>query len=127
MPIISHDDFSFTSGVSYPVNKVRGRKIVTQANGATASELWEQYQEPGGINNFHYHDVEELIVFLSGRSTVTIDGESCEVVAPCTLLIPPEAVHKIENTGEEDTHYLAFFSCVNPKIIWMQPLVLPDE
>lgn len=127
MPIISHDDSTFTTSSSYPVSKVRGRKIVTEESGATTTTLWEQHQAPGGINNFHHHDVEELVVFLSGRSTVTIDGATTEAVAPCTLLIPPGVVHKIENTGDEETHTLAFFPCVNPKVHWMQPLVLPDE
>ena len=39
----------FTKGVSYSWSKVRNRKRVTSAIGATASEFWEQYQEPGGV------------------------------------------------------------------------------
>ena len=57
---------------------------------------------------------------LEGRALVTIgDDEPRELVAPFTLFIPPGIVHRIENVGDVDTHYIAFFPKANPQTIYM--------
>ena len=76
MAIILDSDQPFTKGRSYPVSRIRGRKTITASVGAEQSEVWEQHQEPGGVINPHYHDVEETIVVLAGRASVTIGDDA---------------------------------------------------
>ena len=120
MAIILDSEQPFTKGKSFPISRIRGRKPITATVGAEQSEVWEQHQEPGGVINPHYHDVEETIMVLVGRALVTIgDDEPRELAAPFYLFIPPGIVHRIENVGGVDTHYIAFFPKANPQTIYM--------
>ncbi len=122
MAIILDSDQPFTKGRSYPVSRIRGRKTITASVGAEQSEVWEQHQEPGGVINPHYHDVEETIVVLAGRASVTIgDDAPRELSAPFSLFIPSGIVHRIENVGDTDTHSIAFFPKINPQTIYVEP------
>ena len=122
LTLVLDEEQEFTKGKSYLQSKVRNRKRVTEAVGATASEFWEQYQEPGGVIASHFHDTEETIVFLEGQLGVRIGDESPTLVnAPATLFIPEGVVHRIENVGTEDAHILAFFGKVGPKSTYTEP------
>ena len=120
---ILDEDQEFTKGKSYSQSKVRNRRRVTESVGATASELWEQHQEPGGVIASHFHDTEETIVFLKGQLEVKIGDESPTLVkAPAALFIPEGVVHRIETVGTEDAHILAFFGKVGPGSTYTEPL-----
>ncbi len=120
---ILDEEQPFTKGKSYAWSKVRNRKRVTKEVGATESEFWEQYQEPGGVIDAHFHDTEETIVFLNGQLQVRMGTEEqLDVVAPATLFIPQGVVHRIENVGEEDAHLMAFFGKAAPKSTYTEPL-----
>ena len=127
MPIIRHEDLPLGTGKSFSISRVHGRKVVTSDTGAQQSELWEQFQEPGGIINEHYHDVEEIITYLHGKVEVTIGGTLVQVEAPCTLFVPPLEVHSIRNIGNENTHSLVYFSASGPMTTWVDPIEFSDD
>ena len=87
MAILKHDDLPLNVSRSYEISKIKGREIVTEEVGAKTCEVWEQFQDSGGIINPHYHEVEETITLLRGQVEVTMDGETTEVKAPVTLFI----------------------------------------
>lgn len=117
MPIIHHNDLPLGKSKIYDHSKIQGRKIVTEETGAKTSEVWEQFQGPGGVIN-HHHEVEETITLIRGRIEVTMEGETQIVDAPATLFIPPKTVHCIRNVGDEDMHILAFFPTLKPAVVY---------
>ena len=60
-------------------------------------EVWLQTMAPGAGSPVHRHACEEVILVLSGSGEVTIDDEVDD--ADSTLIIPPNAVHQIVNSG----------------------------
>lgn len=61
----------------------------------------------GGATTEHYHRVtEELYYLTAGRGRLRIDGEVREVRPGDCAVIPPGAVHKIWNTGDEPLRLL---------------------
>ena len=121
MAILKHDDLPLNVSRSYETSGIKGRKIVTREAGSKTCEVWEQFQDSGGLINPHYHEVEEIITILRGTVEVMIDGEPKEVEAPVTLFIPEKVVHSIRNVGDKTTHVLAFFPCLDPEVIYVKP------
>lgn len=56
----------------------------------------------GGATTAHYHRLtEELYLVTAGRGLLVIDGEERPVAVGDCALIPPGAIHKIFNVGED--------------------------
>jgi mannose-6-phosphate isomerase-like protein (cupin superfamily) len=55
----------------------------------------------GATTAHHHHLTEELYLVTSGTGRLVIDGEEREVGEGDCALIPPGAVHKLFNTGEQ--------------------------
>ena len=95
-------------------------RIITQANGSGACELWEQPLEPGDIIPMHYHLIEETITFFNGTISVILDGTNYEINADrdgtSSILLPSHLHHEIRNIGAKATNMLAFFPAINPQI-----------
>jgi len=64
-------------------------------------EVWVQTIVPGAETPVHRHDCEEVIIILSGRGVCESEGKTHAFGANSALVIPPNAVHQIINTGEE--------------------------
>lgn len=66
------------------------------------------YLQPGEDCGQHStNSREELLVFLSGRGQLLVDGEgSLEVGEGRVSYIPPHTVHNIKNTGSEPLIYI---------------------
>lgn len=61
----------------------------------------------GGATTEHYHRVtEELYFFTAGRGRLRVDSEEREVRAGDCVVLPPGAVHKLWNTGDEPLRLL---------------------
>lgn len=117
MTIISHQDIPLKIGIGTR-SRLPSHKIVTAEAGARHCELWEQFMEPGGEIPVHYHEVEEIITFLSGRVTVTIGEETTVVDADASVFIPPNVLHGFRNDGSETVRLLAFFPTSNPETLY---------
>jgi mannose-6-phosphate isomerase-like protein (cupin superfamily) len=66
-----------------------------------AQSLAEATVPAGGTTIRHLHRVtEELYAFTEGLGEMELDGETFEVRAGDTVVIPPGAPHGLRNTGE---------------------------
>ena len=57
----------------------------------------------------HRHDVDELVVVVSGAGTYSLDGEAHTVEPGDVVFIPAGAVHGTINSGDEVLHLHAVF------------------
>jgi mannose-6-phosphate isomerase-like protein (cupin superfamily) len=84
--------------------------LAGQKDGLKGTEVWMQTIEPGGETPVHYHDCEEVIVILQGSGRVSIEGKNTGFGPNTTLIIPPEEVHQVVNSGNEVVFLIAAFS-----------------
>ncbi|MDE0735915.1 MAG: cupin domain-containing protein [Pirellulaceae bacterium] len=111
MPTFLHDALPM-----HTVPRIRTRILVGDESGAETTTIWEQWIEEGGHIPLHYHEVEEVLVILSGSLVVTL-GETTEAVTgPATIVVPPRQLHGVEFSGEKPVHLLAFFPVKDPQI-----------
>ena len=67
--------------------------------------------KPGEITYNHKLKTSEVYYILKGKGLMFIDGEQEEVNVGMAVYIPPNALQKIKNTGEDD---LVFLCIVDP-------------
>ena len=79
--------------------------------------MWEQWIESGGYIPLHYHQVEEVLVFLAGEIVLTLSEQTTVVRAPATVVIPAGATHGLRPAGSTRVHLLAFFPTTSPRIM----------
>ena len=79
-------------------------------------EVWMQTITGESATPAHKHNCEEVIVILKGKGECLCEGRSFEFETNETLLIPPNAVHQIINTGKEDLNILATLS-MSPVVV----------
>ncbi len=75
------------------------RTFAGPEHGMKNLEVWGQVIEAGAATPVHRHACEEAIVILEGSGTLTIEGKAAEFGPNSTLIIPPDAIHQIANTG----------------------------
>ena len=80
--------------------------VATPSHGATAISIVRQRVQPGGGNPPHTHDQEEAMTLLSGTVTLMVAGESVELAAGDTAIVPTNTPHQISNTGSEPAEWL---------------------
>jgi mannose-6-phosphate isomerase-like protein (cupin superfamily) len=69
--------------------------------------LAEATVPPGGATAEHYHRLSEELYFLtSGTGRLRVGDEERDVGAGECILIPPGAIHKLVNTGDEPLRLL---------------------
>lgn len=86
------------------------RTLAGSQDGMKQMEVWMQTIAPGAETPMHRHDCEEVIVVLAGSGTCEINGETRTFGAGSTIMVPPNAVHRIANTGREDLQLVAGLS-----------------
>ena len=98
-----------------------------QHDGLWSTEVWMQTVEPGVLTPVHYHDCEEVIIVLRGSGQLSIDGKVIEFGPNSTLIIPPDIVHQLANSGTEEILLIASFSSTPTKVFTPdgEELVLP--
>jgi len=112
MSIVRLDDLSI-----HAVPRIKTHVHAGVNSGATETAVWEQWIEPDGYIPLHYHDVEEVLVFLEGEIALTLSEETTIIQAPATVVIPAEQVHGLCPVGSTSIHLLVFFPTSSPKII----------
>ena len=101
--------------------------LASHKDGLQNAEVWMQTVQSGGETPIHYHDCEEVIVILKGSGQISI-AEKIEKFAPnSTLIIPPDTVHQLVNSGTEEIILVASFSSTPAKVFTPdgEELVLP--
>jgi quercetin dioxygenase-like cupin family protein len=56
--------------------------------------------EPGIPTPPHSHPHEQIGFLIEGRGVLYIDGETTEMEAQATFLVPPHAAHNFDATGD---------------------------
>jgi mannose-6-phosphate isomerase-like protein (cupin superfamily) len=85
------------------IRELAGRVSLPAVN----QSLAEATVPVGGATTEHYHRVtEELYFFTAGRGRLRVDGEERDVTPGDCVVLPPGAVHKLWNTGDEPLRLL---------------------
>ena len=87
-----------------------GQKLIDGLHGAHDLSLLRGWMHPGAQHSPHMHDVQEAVLFVSGRGFVEIEGSRHEVGPGDRLLIPARTVHSTFNHGNEDLCFVAAFA-----------------
>ncbi|HNG94297.1 MAG TPA: cupin domain-containing protein [Acidobacteriota bacterium] len=102
MPVIQHSEIE-----TFALPGLQHQTLAGRPQGVTTMETWMQTIEPQAGTPVHRHDCEEVIVVLKGSGIVTIDGQTTDFGPHSTLIVPPNAVHQLINTGEEPMFLVA--------------------
>jgi mannose-6-phosphate isomerase-like protein (cupin superfamily) len=86
----------------------------------------EETYDPRGHVPPHYHDCEEILVFLEGEGIVFISQDPRSVAAGTTIVVPPGKPHCLYNTGLGRLHFLAFHPKSHPEYHFV-PGLFTDE
>ncbi len=97
MDLIRRDDC--TPFVTKDTSEIR--ELMAYRNSACKrTSLAEATLYPGKSTEAHYHPgTEEVYYFLSGSGRIRVDEEDRDVGPGDTVLLPPGARHRTENTG----------------------------
>eukprot|EP01023_Acetabularia_acetabulum_P063592 TRINITY_DN8007_c0_g1_i2.p1 TRINITY_DN8007_c0_g1~~TRINITY_DN8007_c0_g1_i2.p1 ORF type:complete len:185 (+),score=20.04 TRINITY_DN8007_c0_g1_i2:28-582(+) len=83
-------------------------------HGMKKIEVWQQAFVPGLSTPIHRHDCEEVFIVLSGQAEVKAKiGESVvtyEIKSNDTLVLPPNIVHQVLNSGVDLVQLLVVIS-----------------
>lgn len=102
MPVINNQKLEI-----HALPGLRHRTIGGHKQGVKSMEVWSQTIAPHAATPVHRHACDEVILILSGRGTCEIDGEIHSFGPDSTLIIPPNVVHQIVNTSDEEMHLVA--------------------
>lgn len=58
----------------------------------------------------HTHPHEQIGFLLEGRGILYVDGETAEIEAQCTFLVPPHAAHNFDATGDRPAVLIEAFA-----------------
>src|SRR5574341_846994 len=76
--------------------------LAAREQGVNGMEVWMQTIAPGAGTPVHRHACEEVIVVLRGSGQGTIGGEEASFGPNSPIIIPPDAVHQLVNSGAEE-------------------------
>lgn len=102
MPILNH---SAIEKLALP--GIVHQTVAGPRDGLKHMEVWLQTMAPGAVTPVHRHDCEEVVVVLEGSGILELEGKKEPFGPGSTLIVPPNAVHQISNTGEGAIRLLA--------------------
>ena len=111
MPIFRHDELPIRE-----VARIKTRVLADAERGAHETAVWEQWIESDGHIPLHYHEVEEVLVFLVGEIALSLSAETTILSAPVTVVVPAREIHGLRPTGSTRVHLLAIFPTTRPRI-----------
>lgn len=124
MPIVRNHELP-----RYALPGLVHRTIAGHAQGVSSMEVWHQILAPGAETPIHRHACEEVILVLSGSGRLIIGGEISDFEAESTLIVRPDVVHQLTNTGDRDLVLVAAFGAAPVRVCTAtgEPLPLPWE
>lgn len=88
-----------------------GLKLIDGSRGSADLSLLRGWLKPGAQHGLHSHPMEEVVLFLSGRGVVEIDGRRYDVAPGDSMCFPPHTPHStVNNDADEDLVFVATFS-----------------
>jgi quercetin dioxygenase-like cupin family protein len=96
-------------------------------DGLKSLEFWRQTIAPHTGTPMHRHDCEEVIYIMSGRARLTVDGAVSEFGPDSTIIVPPNAVHELDNIADEPMQLVSALGMapVHVKTPSGEPMPLP--
>ena len=97
MPVIDHSKLETKTFPGVLHKTIAGLK-----QGSKTSEIWYQTSAEKSETPPHYHDCEEIIIILRGSGWAMIDGKKENFRPNSTIIVPPNIVHQMANTGKDE-------------------------
>jgi mannose-6-phosphate isomerase-like protein (cupin superfamily) len=91
---------SQTPPAATPIPGVSHATWAGQDEGLQQLSVWRQSVAAGAATPPHRHEQDEVVMCLSGRGTVHIDGAVHTFGGGDTVVLPRESMHQIFNTGD---------------------------
>lgn len=79
-------------------------------SGLERLSVWRQTIAPGVATPVHRHACEEVVVVESGSGELVMGGQVRPFGPDSTLVVAPDVVHQIVNTGSEPMRLVAVLS-----------------
>lgn len=101
--------------------------LAGSAQGLSRLSVWRQAIAPGSATPPHRHDCEEVVLILAGHGTLYLQGNEHPIGPQTTIVVEPDAVHQIVNTGDVPLEVVGIFS-MSPVAVCLPdgtPLTLP--
>jgi mannose-6-phosphate isomerase-like protein (cupin superfamily) len=92
-----------------PIPGVSHATWAGQADGLHQLSVWRQSVAASGATPPHLHDIDEVVLCLSGTGELHIDGAVHRFRGGETLVLPRESVHQIINIGSEPLEIVGVF------------------
>ena len=88
--------------------------------GTQTLSVHENVLNPEAVVPWHQHEVEEVIVCISGLGECTFQGRAPEQFrAGSVLIIPPQTLHTLRNIGAERLIQFAILGGASPDTKWL--------
>ena len=98
-----------TPPAATPIPGVSHATWAGQDNGLQQLSVWRQSVAANAATPPHRHDIDEVVLCLSGRGELHIDGQVHTFRGGETLVLPRESMHQIFNVGDQPLEIVGVF------------------
>jgi len=98
-----------TAPVETPIPGVSHATWAGQAEGLKQLSMWRQRVAPGAATPPHRHEQDEVVLCLSGRGEVHVDGAVHAFAGGDTVVLPQGSMHQIFNAAAAPLEILGVF------------------
>ena len=79
--------------------------VATPSSGGQQVEMWHGRMDANSATPPHWHDTEEVVLFLKGSGRAVVGASEVSYEAGDTLILPPSEVHQI--FAETESEFVA--------------------
>jgi len=98
-----------TPPAATPIPGVSHATWAGQDDGLQQLSVWRQSVAASAATPPHRHDIDEVVLCLSGRGALHIDGQVHPFHGGETLVLPRESMHQIFNAGDQPLEIVGVF------------------
>ena len=98
-----------TPPAATPIPGVSHATWAGQDNGLQQLSVWRQSVAANAATPPHRHDIDEVVLCLSGRGELHIDRRVHPFRGGETLVLPRESMHQIFNVGDQPLEIVGVF------------------
>ncbi|HET9207059.1 MAG TPA: cupin domain-containing protein [Burkholderiaceae bacterium] len=95
--------------IETPIPGVAHATWAGQDDGLQQLSVWRQSVAASAATPPHRHDIDEVVLCLSGRGELHIDGKVHPFRGGETLVLPRESMHQIFNVGDQPLEIVGVF------------------
>ena len=95
--------------IETPIPGVAHATWAGQDDGLQQLSVWRQSVAASAATPPHRHDIDEVVLCLSGRGELHIDGKVHAFRGGETLVLPRESMHQIFNIGDQPLEIVGVF------------------